>query len=292
MEALRPHVVRERARGTGNPLEGIGPLRVLWAGELLDGPLWNAATGTLLFSEVGADAILELRLPDRVKVRRRPSNRACAMAWSPAGELLVAEGGSRRITRTRPDGTIETLASRFEGHRLNSPNDLAVHPAGSIYFSDPPFGLTGNASSELGFNGLFRITPEGRLVLEWWGRDALPNGVALCPDLSALFVSDTERNEIRRHFVLCDGSLAAPEIFCEVDCPDGMCLDGHANLFVAAEGGVHVFSPDGMRLGLIELDDGPTHVTFGGPARRTLFVTTAERLYAVDLAETWLEAEA
>lgn len=288
MEIRQTQIIRDRAPAPGNPLDDIGELRVLWTGELLDGPLWNPGTQTLLFTEIGADTIHELTLPERVEVVRRPSNRACGIAWSCAGELLVAESAARRITATRNDGRIAIVAERFEGKRFNAPIDLVVDSDDTIYFTDVVGGLPEGEPREIDVNAIYRVTPGGEVVCEWWGDDTLPSGILLGADNSLLYVSDAERDEVRIHDVLAGGSLSGPTLFCEVERPGGMCFDGHGNLYVAAAGGVHVFTPEGRRWGVIELDEDASNVSFGVERQCTLFITSSEHLYAVDLAESWL----
>ena len=277
--------------GGFNPLEGIGELELIDDSFIFtEGPTWRAADDTLLFTDIPVQRIYELTPPDSIEVFREDSGNANGLDSDPDGLLLAAEHLNRRVSRTLADGTIVAVASEFEGKRLNSPNDIAVRSDGTIYFTDPPYGIT-DPQRELEFNGVFRVDTAGELTAEWQGAiSTRPNGLVLSPDETILYVADTEENIVAAFDVNEDGSLTGRRIFLEeVDSPDGMAIDTGGNLFVTTTTGISVFDPDGTEWGVIDVDGAnPANCAFGGPDARTLYITAREALYSVRLANPGL----
>lgn len=267
--------------GPVDPLAGAGEAtRIAGGFEFVEGPLWYE--GALLFSDIPAGTIYAIAPPGSAEVFRRPSNASNGLAVLPDGRLLAAEHATRRVSVTEPDGRVVALVERFEGARFNSPNDLVARSDGTVYFTDPPFGLTG--PRELDFNGLFRVTPDGRAHAEWRGTiDSRPNGVALSPDERVLYVDDTAAALVRAYDVAPDGSTSGERIFATgTPNADGMTVDAHGNLYVSTNDGVAVFAPDGARWGTLPIPQVPTNCAFGGDGR-TLYVTAGGAVYAVRL---------
>jgi gluconolactonase len=178
------------------------------------------------------------------------------------------------------------IAERFEGARLNQPNDITVRSDGTIYFTDPAFGDAA-AQAELDFRGVFRIAPDGRLTAEYRGETSeTPNGLALSPDESLLYVTDYAAGLVRVFDVAPDGSLSKARTFANVAGPDGMAVDEDGNLFIASYvgGAIEVFAPDGEQWGIIDLPASSSNCAFGGADGRTLYITTGPALYRVTLA--------
>ncbi|MEF8787718.1 MAG: SMP-30/gluconolactonase/LRE family protein, partial [Planctomycetota bacterium] len=176
----------------------------------------------------------------------------------------------------------ETLVDSYRGKRLNSPNDLVVKSDGSIYFTDPPYGVSDDAR-ELDFQGVYRIGPAGE-ELSLLAKDFVrPNGIAFSPDEETLYVADTQKNWIRAFDVEGDGGISDGRVFAQMSDlhPDGMTVDVQGNLYVAGGAGVEVFGPGGEHVESIETDRQPTNVALGGPDRRTLYVTARSVLYKV-----------
>ena len=176
------------------------------------------------------------------------------------------------------------IASRWNGKRFNSPNDVVVHSSGSVFFTDPPYGITPD-QAEIGFNGLYRIDPDGsvHLLCSDFGR---PNGLVFSPDESLLYVDDTERRNVRAFDMKSDLTLTNDRVFMDMDVPeegspDGMKLDINGNLYVTGGGGIWVITPEGEHLGTIAFPELPANVAFGGSDYRTLFVTARTGLYSV-----------
>jgi len=188
------------------------------------------------------------------------------------------------LSRLEESGTVTVLADSFEGALLNSPNDLAVHTNGDVYFTDPPFGLN-PAASEVGCSGIYRLTPDGDLTQ--FGCNTIetrPNGIALSPNQDLLYVTFFRSGEILTWAIADDGSVGEMNTFTTTaGTADGMAIDAEGNLFVTSADGVEVFAPDGTRWGVIEIPEQATNCTFGGPDNNTLFITGATGLYSVEL---------
>lgn len=226
-----------------------------------------------------------------MEVFRADSSNANGLDSDVDGLLLAAEHGSRRVSRTLSDGTIVDVASEYLGDLLNSPNDIAVRSDGTIYFTDPPYGIS-PGQQVLEFNGVFRVAPSGDLTAEWEGATSTrPNGLVLSTDDLVLYVADTPGNVVMAFDVASDGSLSGPRTFIDdVTGPDGMAIDAEGNLFVTPTTGVRVYDPDGNLWGTIEIPDNrvSANCAFGGEDARTLYITARPALYEVLLANPGL----
>jgi len=240
-----------------------------------EGPAWNAK-GFLVFSDIPANRIYRWEPGKEPTVYREPSHNSNGLAFDAKGRLLACEHGARRVTRTAPDGTVRVLAERFEGKRLNSPNDLTLHSDGAIYFTDPPYGVKPKDRG-LDFQGVYRIAPDGKLALLI--KDMFrPNGIALSPDEKRLYVDDSRRRVVNVYDVQPDGSVANRRVLIDLGEHgarglDGMKVDVEGNLYVTGTEGVYVVSPTGKLLAKIRCAGGCTNCCFGEADRRTLFVT-------------------
>ena len=265
-----------------------------------EGPVYRFAAGDLLWSDIPNDRIMRWSAEDGVSVWRHPSGFANGHTLDLEGRLLSCEHGRRRISRTEAGGAVVGLVDRHRGGRLNSPNDVVVKSDGTIWFTDPPYGIIGDeeghrADSEQGdVNHVFRFDPAtGRLDAV---SDAMgdPNGLAFSPDEALLYVSDTSavrHGDAGSHhivvFDVIDGtSLANLRVFAEITpgLADGFRVDEHGNLFTSAGDGIQVFAPDGTRLGTIPVPETTSNCVFGGPEGRTLFVTATTSLYSIETA--------
>ncbi|HJL16974.1 MAG TPA: SMP-30/gluconolactonase/LRE family protein [Sandaracinaceae bacterium LLY-WYZ-13_1] len=290
-DAARPQDARATDATLGDagalpdPLDGAGAVALVRDGfTFLEGPHWRAADGVLLFTDIPESTIHRLAPPDAIDVFRMPSGEANGLATLPDGRLLAAEHANRRVSVTAADGTVSGLATTFEGGRLNSPNDLAVRSDGTVYFTDPPYGL-GGTPPDLDFHGVFRVDPAGALHDEWRGSSAQrPNGIGLSPDERVLYVADTADGLVRAFDVAADGSTSGERPFATgTPNADGMAVDRDGNLFVTTADGVAVLAPDGSRWGTITVPEVPANCAFGDADRRTLYVTARTGLYAVRL---------
>ena len=272
--------------------------------QFTEGPVWlREGGGYLLFSDIPANTIFKWTPGSAAPVVfRKPvfnGNHAPGqfigsngLTLDKQGRLVSCEHGNRRVARTE-GGQVVTLADRFEGKRLNSPNDAVFKSNGDLYFSDPPYGfvkLDDDPAKELKFNGLYRLTPSGRLDL--LVRDMTrPNGLAFSPDEKHLYVANSdEAKKIWMVFdVKPDGSVGAGRVFADVTSekapglPDGMKVDKKGNIFATGPGGIWVFSPQGKRLGLIAPPEVPANCTWGDADGKALYMTARTGLYRIKL---------
>ena len=268
-----------------NPIEGIGPAAEVPKGaqtwQFLEGPLWLKTEGVLLFSDIPANRIYKLTPPETIAVFREPSGNSNGLALDEAGLLIACEHGNRRVTRTLANGMITVVADTFEGKKLNSPNDAIVRSDGTIYFTDPPYGIPKGQQQELAFEGVYRVAKGGQLSVIVMDMDR-PNGIALSPDETKLYVSDSETPGVRVFPVNADGSTGQWEKLIDRT-SDGMAVDNAGNLYLTNSAGVEVFRPTGEKWGAIAVPGSTTNVSFGGADRKTLYVTAAKGLYRVNV---------
>ena len=254
--------------------------------QFIEGPIWHP-DGFLLFSDIPANIIYKFASNQQVEVFRRPSGQANGNTLDKENRLLTAEHENRRVSRTEKDGKVITLADRYEGKRLNSPNDLVVKSDGSIYFTDPSYGVSKD-QEELGFYGVYRLAPDGKLTL--LVKDlVLPNGIAFSPDEQKLYVNNSEAKYIAVFDVKPDGTVTNERLFADLKdasqggVPDGLKVDLEGNVYSTGPGGVWILSPDGKVLGKISVPETATNVAWGESDRKTLYITANTSLYRIRL---------
>ncbi|NLF32626.1 MAG: SMP-30/gluconolactonase/LRE family protein [Planctomycetes bacterium] len=250
-----------------------------------EGPAWHAGQQTLYFSDIPSDTILRWTAADAApQVWRRPSRRANGNTVDRQGRLVTCEHASRTVTRTDTEGHVTTLAATFEGRRLNSPNDVVVDAAGTIWFTDPPYGIKPEFSEQRA-NFVFRLAEGAAEPVAVVDHLPRPNGLCFSPDERVLYVanSDVDQHNIWRFDVRPDGTLTGGAVFATIvpGVPDGMRVDRDGRLWSTAGDGVHVFSPAGQLLGKIHTPRTAANCTFGGPDRRTLFITATDTVWAI-----------
>lgn len=257
--------------------------------RFVEGPVWvRSGGGYLVFSDIAANELKKWRRPSGVVTFRKPSNSANGNTIDRRGRLLTAEHGGRRISITERDGTVRTLVDGYEGKKLNSPNDVVVRSDGTVWFTDPDYGVAGRPKEQPG-NFVYRFDPKNR-TLGAVARDFdKPNGLCFSPDEKRLYVADSGKpHHIRVFDVASDGALSGDRVFCAIDTgvPDGIRCDVGGRVWYSAGDGVHVFAPDGSLLGKILVAESPANLTFGGPDGRTLFITARTSLYGIRVSTT------
>ncbi|MCA9552803.1 MAG: SMP-30/gluconolactonase/LRE family protein [Myxococcales bacterium] len=268
------------------PIAGAGPLTEVATGFFaLGAPAWGAASGNLVFTDHAQDTVFYLPPGGTPQVLLRPSQEAAGTGTDPQGNLLIAQYAARQVVRLTPAGQ-ETVIANYQGARLNGPHDVVARADGTVYVTDPDFGL-GPRTAELAFNGLFRVPLGGAApVLHWQGQTGSsgPAGLELSPDEGTLYLTDRVTGEVTRFGVATDGALGAPTPFATTSGrPDGVTVDNTGNVYVATAAGVQGFTATGQPLGLIATPEAATGVAFGGVSLDTLFVTTGTTLYRVDM---------
>ena len=258
--------------------------------QFTEGPIWNAKEKFLLFSDIPANQMKKWTPDSEITNFRDPSGKSNGLTYDKQGRLIACEHANRRVSRTEADGTVVTIASHYNGKRLNSPNDVVVKSDGTIYFTDPPYGLTAaygvEGEQELDFQGVYRLSPDGKLILLVDDFDR-PNGLCFSPDESILYVNDTARMHIRAFDVRRDGALANGRIFADEHgdngAPDGMKVDERGNVYVTGPGGIWIFNRSGAHLGVIQTPEKAANLAWGGDDWGTLFITASTSLYRVQL---------
>ena len=267
-----------------NPLDGIGAVEPIANNFMFtEGPQWIPAKSTLLFSDIPANRIYELTPPAAITTFIDPSGNSNGLALDKNGQLYACEHSNRRVSRIDANGMATTVVDNYQGKKLNSPNDLIIRNDGNIYFTDPPYGLADPNLSELGYSGVFRITPMG--VLELIANDMQrPNGIALSPDQKTLYIVDTATGELRTYPLDAEGKAGAMfKLGTTSPNPDGMTVDDQGNLFISTNVGVEVYDSLGKLWGTIAVPKQPANCAFGGADRKTLYITARTALYSVTL---------
>ncbi|MDR7381644.1 SMP-30/gluconolactonase/LRE family protein [Promicromonospora iranensis] len=270
-------------------VNGDEHVRVLYdEGSWLEGPAYSPAWRTLLFSDIPDDRVLALdEATGRIGVWRSPGGYANGRTIDRAGRMIQCEQGNRAVTRTEPDGTVTVLADRWQGKRFNSPNDVVEHSDGTVWFTDPPYGILNDyeghrATPEIDGCHVYRIDPDGSVtrVADDFER---PNGLAFSADERTLYLVDTHHRHLRRFDVGADLSLSGGEVLGTSDAGgyDGVRVDDGGRLWVAAHDGLHCWHPDGTLLGKLLLPEVCSNLTFGGPKRNVLYVTATNMLLSV-----------
>lgn len=271
----------------------------LWTGcRWAEGPAWFAAGRYLVWSDIPNDRMLRWDETDgSVSVFRQPAMNTNGHTVDLQGRLVSCEHRGRCVSRTEHDGSRTVLVSQVDGQRLNSPNDVVVKSDGSLWFTDPSYGIDSDyegdaASSEIGARRVYRFDEASGKTTVVAGDFVQPNGLAFSPDESLLYIVDTGAthqadgpHHVRRFKVAANGTLTGGEVFatCPVGLYDGLRVDVHGNLWLSAGDGVHCHAPDGTLLGKILIPETVANVCFGGAKLNRLFICGTTSLYAVYL---------
>lgn len=255
-----------------------------------EGPIWCG--DYLLFSDIPQNRIVKLQMFRRgpeVTTFRHPSGNSNGLTLDRNGRLVACEHSTRRVTRTETDGTISIVAERYQGKRLNSPNDVVVRSDGSVYFTDPSYGLGIPPKwKEQPHCGVYRASPDGSLTLVA-GDFNMPNGLAFSPDESILYINDSAERHIRSFSVSPEGNLSNGRVFTDMKgttpgVPDGMKVDQQGNVYCTGPGGIWIMDQTGKCLGKILMPESPANFNWGDADWRTLYITAIGSIYRLRLS--------
>ena len=287
-----------------NLIAGSAAVERLFTGcRWAEGPVWFDDLQCLLFSDIPNQRILRWAADATgggvVSTFRQPSQFANGQTRDRQGRLVTCEHGLRRVTRTEVDGSITVLAASYQGKRLNSPNDVVVHSDGSVWFTDPTYGILSDyegyqSAPEQPVRGVYRVDANSSEITCVADDFCQPNGLAFSPDERILYIADSgashdgSKSRHIRAFDVSQGRLMNGRVFALIDAgiPDGIRTDTAGNLWSSAADGVHCFAPDGHRLGKVLVPEAVANLCFGGPRRNRLFIAATSSLYAVYLTTT------
>ncbi|MBL9199532.1 MAG: SMP-30/gluconolactonase/LRE family protein [Opitutaceae bacterium] len=266
------------------------------AGDMgfIEGPVWVTADGGyLIFSDIPNNELKRWSAAGGLTTFRKPSQNANGNTLDLAGRLLTCEHSGRRVAMLENDGTLRTVVDSFDGKKLNSPNDVVVKSDGTLWFSDPEYGLRTDPATkqrvgkEQAANHVFRHDPKTGKTTAVVKDFVQPNGLAFSPDEKKLYVADSGTpRHIRVFDVAADGSLRNGAVFCAIDkgAPDGIRVDKDGRVWSSAGDGVQIFSTKGERIGKILTPEAPANLCFGGTDGKTLYITARKSLYAIQVA--------
>ena len=253
-----------------------------------EGPAWHPE-GFLVFSDIPNNELKKWAQEGGLTTFRKPSQNVNGNTIDRQGRLVSAEHSARRVSVTEKDGTVKRVVDRYDGKKFNSPNDVVVKSDGTVWFTDPPYGLPRGERKEQEGNYVYRFDPRnGRTSLVSTNHD-MPNGLAFSPDEKKLYVADSGKpRHILVYEVKSDGTLGGGTVFCKIDKggPDGIRCDAAGRVWSSAGDGVQIFGPDGALIGKVLTSEGPANLGFGGKDGRTLFITARKGLYSIPVLVT------
>lgn len=251
-----------------------------------EGPVWSSAQDCLVFSDIPANVMKKWTAAQGVATFRQPSNNSNGNTRDLHDALITCEHTGRRVSIQPPGGELTTLVDRYNGRKLNSPNDAVVKSDGTIWFTDPPYGIQ-PSQQEQPANYVFRFDPRDKsltVVAEDFDR---PNGLCFSPDEAKLYIADSGAPHHIRVFDVRSGTtLKNGKIFCVIDkgLPDGIRCDREGRVWSSAGDGVQIFNPSGELIGKILVPEPPSNLCFGGKDHKTLYITAVTSLYAIEVS--------
>jgi gluconolactonase len=270
---------------------------LVWGMKWAEGPVYFSEDDSLLFSDIPGNRIMRWTAKDGLTTFRQPANFTNGHTRDLQGRLVSCEHGGRRVTRTEADGTITVLVDNYRGKRFNSPNDVVVKSDGTIWFTDPPYGIMQPAEgyyglSEQGGNFVYRFEPETKEVTLVVDDMEKPNGLAFSPDERIMYIADSAgshdqyaKHEVRAYDVIEGSRLVNSRVFATITpgVPDGLRLDVNGYLYISSHDSIQVYAPSGDLLGKIIVPEIIANCTFGGANRDRLFIAANSSIYAIYL---------
>jgi len=258
--------------------------------KFTEGPVWLPEQKILVFSDIPNSMLMQWSEADGLKEFRK-SAQANGNLLDLEGRLLSCQHEARNVIRTEKDGSIKVLAEFYGKARFNSPNDIAVKSDGSLWFTDPSYGLKGR-KAELPGKHVYRLNPVSGQISVVCKHFDMPNGIVFSPDEKKLYIADTGSLGKILVFDVLGESLADEPAFEIPIRSDGMCVDERGNIYTTSRGGVHVFKGDGTKIGVIPVPEHPANACFGGDDFKTLFITARKSLYAVPMKVAGFQVKA
>lgn len=259
--------------------------------DFLEGPIWNPADQSLIFSDILGNSIYQWQMGGTITKLRRNSYMANGNAFDRLGRVITCEHATSRLSRSDfINDYYEVLATHYQGKQLNSPNDVVVKRNGNIYFTDPTSGRSAGygvpREPELDFSGVYQLEPNSMALTLLVKDFAKPNGLCFSADESQLYINDTIRQHIRVFDVKADGTLTNGRLFADLvgqypGVADGMKVDQAGNVYSCGPGGIQIFAPDGSHLGIIMMPEHTANFVFGGHDNKSLFITASTSVYRI-----------
>jgi len=278
------------AEGTSLVEPGAKVEKLAGGMKFTEGPVWLPGQKKLVFSDIPNSKLMQWNEADGLSVYR-PSQKANGNILDHAGRIVSCQHDARNVVREESDGSITVLADKFDGKRFNSPNDVAERSDGTLWFTDPPWGLTGK--SEIPGHWVFRLDPQSGQVTAVVKDLAMPNGILFSPDETRLYIADTGGNArhpdpkfhdlpatVHCYEMTSDGQIGK-QLFQIEGGSDGMAVDAKGNIYTTHGGQVQIFDADGEKLEEIAVPERPANVCFGGDDFKTLFITARTSLYSI-----------
>ena len=262
--------------------------------QFTEGPVWLPTENKLVFSDIPNSKLMQWSKQGGLSVFRQSEN-ANGNILDLQGRIISCQHGARNLIRIESTGKTTVLADKFNGKRFNSPNDAAIHSSGSLWFTDPPWGLTG--AHEIPGHWVYKLDPKTNKVDVVLKTLAMPNGIVFSPDESRIYIADTGGHErhpdpkyhdlppsIQCHEITRKGGLGKKLFHIEAG-SDGMAVDVQGNLYTTHSGNVHIYDANGKHLEQIDVPEGPANVCFGDNDFKTLFITARTSLYSVRMTQ-------